>query len=85
MGGEVAVAEPEPVRLHAVSGQFLLGMPGFVTVSPTPVGVDTATEGVHTGVEVRADANAEHPRVIADIDYRGQFVIRIGCGSAELT
>ena len=30
MGGQIAVAESEPVRLHAVGGEFLLGVPGFV-------------------------------------------------------
>ena len=43
VGGQVAVAEPEPVGLHAVGGEFLLGVPGFVAVAPAPFGVDTAT------------------------------------------
>ena len=75
MGGQVAVAEPEPIRLHAVGGEFLLGVPGFVAVAPAAFGVDAAAEGVHAGVEVRADAHAEHPRVVADVDDRGQRMI----------
>ena len=43
MGGQVAVAESEPVGLHAVSGEFLLGVPGFVLVAPAPFRVYTST------------------------------------------
>jgi hypothetical protein len=84
MGGEIAVAEAEPVRLDAVGGKFLFRVPGLVAMAPSPFGVDTTAEGVHTGVEVRADANPEHPRVIADIDHRCQLVFGIGCGSGQL-
>ena len=72
MGGQVAVAEPEPVRLHAVGGEFLLGVPGFVAMSPAAFGVDAAAQGVHAGVEVRADPHAVHPGVVADVDDRGR-------------
>ena len=74
VGGQVAVAEAEPVRLHAVGGEFLLGVPGFVAMAPAALGVDAAAEGVHAGVEVRADPHAVHPCVVADVDDRGQFV-----------
>ena len=84
VGGQIAVAEAEPVRLHAVGGEFLLGVPGFVAMAPAPLGVDAAAEGVHAGVEVRADPHAVHPRVVADIDDSGQFVIRLGPIGAEL-
>ena len=77
MGGQIAVAEAEPVGLHAVGGEFLLGMPGFVAMPPAALGVDAAAQGVHAGVEVRADPHAEHPGVVADVDDRGQFVYRI--------
>ena len=49
-------------------------MPRFVTVTPAAIGVDAATEGVHAGVQVRTDANAEHPGVVADVDDRGQLM-----------
>ncbi len=75
MRGQVAVAEAEPIRLHAVGGEFLLGVPGFVAVAPAAFGVDAAAEGVHAGVEVGADAHAVHPGVVADVDDRGQRMI----------
>ena len=84
MGGEVAVAEAEPVRLDAVGGQFLFRVPGFVAMAPSAFGVDTTAEGVHAGVQVGADANPEHPRVVTDVDHRSQVVFGIGCGSGEL-
>ena len=56
VGGDVAVAEAEPVGHRAVGGQFLLGVPGFVHPAPPAVGVDAAPQGVHAGVEVGADA-----------------------------
>jgi hypothetical protein len=46
-------------------------------MTPAAFGVDTAAQGVHTGVEVRADPHAVHPGVVADVDDRGQFVIRL--------
>ena len=76
MGGEVAVAEPEPVGLHTVGGEFILGMPGFVAMSPAAFRVDTAAQRVHAGVEVRADPHTEHPRVVTDVHDRGQLVCR---------
>ena len=78
MGGQVAVAEAEPVGLHAVGGEFLLGVPGFVAMAPAALRVDAAAQGVHAGVEIRADPHPVHPRVVADVDDRGQFVIRLG-------
>ena len=75
MRGQIAVAEPEPVGLHSIGGEFLLGMPGFVAVAPPALGVDAAAEGVHAGVEVGADANAVHPRVVADVDDRRSRMI----------
>ena len=76
MGRDVTIAEAEPVRLHAVGGQFFFGMPGFVAVSPTALRIDSAAEGVHAGVEVRTDPDAVHPGVVADIDDGRQFVAR---------
>jgi hypothetical protein len=77
MGGQVAVAEAEPVGLYAVGREFLLGMPGFVAVAPAPFRVDSTAEGVHAGVEVRADPYTEHPRVVADIDDGRQLMLGI--------
>ena len=81
MGGQIAITEAEPIRLHAIGGQFLFGMPGFVAVSPAPVGINAAAQGVHAGVQVRADAHAEHPGVITDVDHRGQLVLAVGGGA----
>ena len=81
MGGQIAITEAEPIRLHAIGGQFLFGMPGFVAVAPAPVGINAAAQGVHAGVQVRADAHAEHPGVITDVDHRGQLVLTIGSGA----
>ena len=78
MGRQVTVAEAEPVGLHAVGGEFLLGVPGFVAMTPAAFLVDAAAQRVHAGVEVRADPHAVHPRVVADVDDRHQFVIRLG-------
>ena len=79
VGGQVAVAEPEPVGLHAVGGEFLFGVPGFVAMAPAALRVDAAAQGVHAGVEVGADPHAVHPGVVADVDDRGQFVLRLDC------
>ena len=75
MRGQVTVAEAEPIRLHTVGGEFLLGMPGFVAMAPAAFGVDAAAKGVHAGVEVGADANAVHPGVVADVDDRRKRMI----------
>ena len=40
VGRDVAVAEPEPGRLHAVRRQLLLGVPGLVAAPPAALGVD---------------------------------------------
>jgi hypothetical protein len=74
VGGQIAVAQSEPVGLHAVGREFFLRVPGFVLAAPPAVGVDSAAEGVHARVEVGADPHAEHPRVIADVHYRRQLV-----------
>ncbi len=83
MGGQITVAETEPVGLHPVGRQFLLGMPRFVTVTPATFRVDTTAEGVHAGVEVRTDPHAEHPGVVSHIDDGGQLMLsgRFGFGA----
>ena len=80
MGGQISIAKAEPIRLHAVCREFLFGMPGFVAMTPATLGVDAATQGVHAGVEIRADPHAVHPGVVADVDDRGEFVIGGFCG-----
>lgn len=87
MGGQVPVAEAEPVGLHAVAGQLLHGVPGFVAVPPAALGIDAAAQGVHAGVQVGADADPVHPGVVADVDDCGQFVRGgpvVRCGFGEL-
>lgn len=37
-------------------------------MAPTAFRVDAATQGVHAGVQVRADSQPVHPDVVADID-----------------
>jgi hypothetical protein len=78
MGGQVAVTELEPVGLHAVLREFFLGVPGFATMAPAAFRVDAATQGVHAGVQVGADPHPVHPRVVADVDDRGQLVFTDG-------
>ena len=41
-------------------------------------------QGVHAGVQVGADPDAVHPRVVTDVDHRCQFMIKIACGSGYL-
>jgi hypothetical protein len=45
-------------------------------MSPATLGVDPAAEGVHAGVQVRAHPYTVNPRVVADVDDRGQRVLR---------
>ena len=42
-GGQISVAQPEPIRLHAVGRQFLFRMPRLVAMSPAPLGINTST------------------------------------------
>src|ERR1700739_3534734 len=85
MGGQVAVAEPEPVWLHAVAGQFLLRVPGFVRMPPAAVGVDSTAQCGHAGVKIGTDAHPVHPRVVADVDDRGEFPGAVAAVEGELT
>ena len=75
MGGEVAVAEPEPGLRLAVRRQLLLGVPGLVGASPAAVGVDAAAERVHDRVEVGADPQAEEPDVVGGVRDDGDLVV----------
>jgi hypothetical protein len=67
VGGQVAVAEPEPGRLDAVRRQLLLGVPGLVEPSPAAFVVDPRAEGVHDRVQVGAHLEAEQPDVIGRV------------------
>lgn len=81
VGGQIAVAEAKPVGVGAVGGQLFLGVPGLVRASPAALGVDAAAQGVHAGIEVRADPNAVHPGVVAHVDEGGDLV-RVALGGA---
>ena len=77
VGGDVLVAKAEPGGLGAVGGELLLDGPGLVRVAPAALGVDAAAQRVHAGVEVRADAQAVHPDVVAGVHQRGHLVRRV--------
>jgi hypothetical protein len=49
-------------------------VPGLVSMTPAAVGINPATEGVHAGVQVRADSHPVHPGVVTDVDHGGQLV-----------
>ena len=49
-------------------------MPGFVAVAPAALRVDAAAQGVHAGVQIRADTHPVHPGVIAHVDHCGELV-----------
>ncbi|MDT5265466.1 MAG: hypothetical protein QOI90_2092, partial [Mycobacterium sp.] len=53
---------------------------------PPAFGIDAAAKGVHAGVEVGANPDAVHPRVVADVHDGGEFVIARwpGAGASEL-
>ena len=74
MGGQVAVAQAEPIWLNAIGGEFFLRVPGLIAMPPSAFVVDASAQGVHAGIEIRADAHAEHPRVVADIDDCAQLM-----------
>ena len=76
VGGDVAVAEPEPRRVGAVGLELLADRPGLLRAAPAALGVDARAEGVHAGVEVRADPQAVQPDVVADVDHRADRVAR---------
>ena len=73
VGGDVAVAEPEPGRLHAVRRELGLHAPGLVASAPAALGVDPVAEGVHHGVEVGADLEPVHPQVVGGVGDDGHL------------
>ncbi len=69
--GEVPVAEPEPLGPDAVGPEFFLEVEGLVGPAPALLLVDTAAEGVHHRVEVRADLQPEEVDVVPRVaDHR---------------
>ncbi len=83
VGGEVAVAEPEPLGADAVRREFLLDVEALVGTAPALLLVDATAEGVHHGVEVGADLEAEQMDVVTGVaDHRD---VRVGRGLLEAT
>src|SRR5664280_1998322 len=70
VGSEVAVAESEPGRPHAVRRQLLPDGEGLHRPAPALALLDAAAEGVHHGVEVGTDPQPEQRDVArgADLD-----------------
>ncbi len=81
MGGDVLVAEAEPLRLHAVRGQFLLDQVLLAGPAPALLLVDAAAEGVHDGVEIRADPESEKGDVVTGVADDGD--LGVGDGGQE--
>ena len=67
MGAQVPVAEREPGQAQAVAVKFLSGPSSFVGAPPTACFVIHTRQGVHHGIQVRADAQTAQPHVIAHI------------------
>ena len=80
VGGEVAVAEPEPGGRDVVRLQLLAGVERLVLPAPAALLVDAAAERVHHRVEVGADAQAVHRDVVAGVDDDRQ----LGVGDGRL-
>ena len=78
VGGEVAVAEAEPGRPHAVRRQLVLDHEGLVGAAPALLLVDAAAEGVHHGVEVGADPQPEQRDVVAGVADDGDVEGLVG-------
>jgi hypothetical protein len=67
VGGRVAVTQPEPVGLHAVRRELVLDRERLVLAAPPALDADAVAEGVHHGVEVRADLQPEEADVVAGV------------------
>jgi hypothetical protein len=76
VGGDVLVAEAEPLRARVVGGQLVLDRPGLLGPAPPAFGVDAAAERVHAGVQVRADPQAVQPHVVTGVHDRRDLVPR---------
>jgi hypothetical protein len=81
VGGEVLVTEREPVRAGLVGGELGPDSEGLRVPPPALVLVDAAAQGVHDGVQVRADPQAEQRDVVARIPDDGD--LGLGRGPAQ--
>ncbi|GAB3656422.1 hypothetical protein GCM10027596_10590 [Nocardioides korecus] len=81
VGGDVAVTQAEPRRLHAVRRELLARVPGLVPATPAALGVDAVAEGVHDRVQVGADLEAVHPQVVRGVGHDGD--LGVGSGAAH--
>jgi hypothetical protein len=79
--GEIPVAKGEPGWPRAIGGQLIADGEGLVGSPPALFGVDAAAQGVHHGVQVWADAQAEQRDVVARVADHGD--LRVGCGGLE--
>jgi hypothetical protein len=73
VGREVAVAQPEPLRAGAVGRQLVPHGEGLVGPTPALALVDAAAEGVHHGVQVGTDPQAEERDVVAGVADDGDL------------
>ena len=73
MGGDVAIAQPEPLRLDAVGRELGLDGVGLAGAAPALSLVDATSEGVHHRVEVRAHPQAEQRDVVARVADDGDL------------
>src|SRR5205823_13012349 len=81
VGGEILVTEREPVRAGAVGGQLGPDAERLPVPPPALVLVDAAAQGIHDGVQVRADPQAEQRDVVSRVpDDRD---LGLGCGPAQ--
>jgi hypothetical protein len=78
VGGDVPVAEAEPVWPGAVGGELGQHGEGLLIPAPPLLLADAAAERVHDGVEVRADVQPEQADVIARIADDGDLGQRRG-------
>jgi len=82
VGGEVPVAEREPVRAGAVGGEFGADAERLAVPPPALVLVDAAAQGVHDRVQVRADPQAEQGDVVARVPDDGDLGLGHGLAQA---
>ena len=75
VGGQVPVAQPEPV-LPAQPGEFVHHGPGLARHSPSGLAVVHAGQRVRDGVEIGADRKAVQDHVVTDVDDRRDLLAR---------
>ena len=73
MGGEIFVAQPEPLGSNAIGGKFVLDDEGFALTSPAALVADPTAEGVHDRIEIRADLQSMESDVVAVVHDDGEF------------